>query len=91
MYSTPPATPRKNESRTRPATAPPAKLNASLTLLRLHEVRASIPGVIQTIYRRPGEAVKNLDPIMHVQNPLKLRAEALAGVQDVQNLRKARP
>ena len=32
--------------------------------------------------------MKNLDPIMHVQNPLKLRAEALAGVQDVQNLRE---
>ena len=64
------------------------ELSASLTLLRLHEVRASIDGVIKTIYKHPGESVKNLDPIMLIQNPLKLRAEALAGVQDAQNLAK---
>ncbi len=62
------------------------EVSASLTSLKLHEVRATIPGVIKTIYKHPGEAVKNLDPILQIQNPLKLRAEALAGVQDAQSL-----
>ncbi|HVS39604.1 MAG TPA: hypothetical protein VMS17_28865 [Gemmataceae bacterium] len=63
------------------------ELNAALILLNRYEVHTSIPGVIKTIYKHPGEAVKNLDPIVHVDNPLKLRAEALAGVQDAENLR----
>ena len=64
------------------------EVSASLTSLKLHEVRATIPGVIKTIYKHPGEAVKSLDPILQIQNPLKLRAEALAPVQDVQGLTK---
>ncbi len=62
------------------------ELSASLDILKLHEVRATIPGVIKTIYKHPGESVKNLDPILQIQNPLKLRAEALAAVQDAQGL-----
>ncbi len=34
------------------------EVSASLTSLKLHEVRATIPGVIKTIYKHPGEAVK---------------------------------
>ncbi len=55
------------------------ELQASLTLLKLHEVRAVMPGVIKTIYKHPGEAVKNLEAILHIDNPLKLRVEALGG------------
>jgi WD40 repeat protein/biotin carboxyl carrier protein len=62
------------------------ELSASLTILKLHEVRASIPGVIKTIYKHTGEAVKNLDPILQIQNPLQLRVEGLAGAQDAPNL-----
>ena len=54
------------------------ELSAALTVLKLHEIRASIPGIIKVIYNHHGEAVKNLDPIMQIQNPLKLRVEGLA-------------
>ncbi len=67
------------------------ELSASISLLKLHEVRASIPGIIKVIYRHQGEAVKNLDPVVQIQNPLKLRVEGLADVQDAQALRVGMP
>ena len=62
------------------------ELSASLTLLKQHEIRASIPGLVKVIYRHQGESVKNLDPVVQIQNPLKLRVEGLADVQDAQSL-----
>ncbi len=67
------------------------ELSASISLLKLHEVRASIPGIVKVIYRHQGEAVKNLDPVVQIQNPLKLRVEGLADVQDAQALRVGMP
>jgi WD40 repeat protein len=67
------------------------ELAAANTILKLHEIRASISGVIMTIYKRPGESVKNLDQVMQIQNPLRLRAEGLAGTQDAQGLEVGRP
>ena len=67
------------------------ELSASLSLLKLHEIRASIPGIVKVIYRHQGEAVKNLDPVVQIQNPLKLRVEGLADVQDAQSLSVGMP
>ncbi len=67
------------------------ELSASISLLKLHEIRASIPGIVKVIYRRQGEAVKNLDPVVQIQNPLKLRVEGLADVQDCMGLSVGMP
>ncbi len=66
-------------------------LAAALTLLKQHHIRASISGVIKVIYKHPGESVKNLDPIMQIQNPQKLRVEGLADWQDAQILARGMP
>jgi WD40 repeat protein len=57
------------------------ELNQAKTDLDLHEIRSSIPGVIRMIYKRPGEAVKTLEPVIQVFNPNKLRAEGLMDLQ----------
>jgi WD40 repeat protein len=61
-------------------------LAASLSILKQHHIEASISGNIKVIYKHPGESVKNLDPIMQIQNPEKLRVEGLADWQDAQIL-----
>src|SRR5665213_594593 len=66
-------------------------LAAALTLLKQHHIRASISGNVKVIYKHPGESVKNLDPIMQIQNPEKLRVEGLADWQDAQILAKGMP
>jgi WD40 repeat protein len=64
------------------------ELSASLTILKQHHIRTSIAGVVQLIYKHPGESVKTLDPVLQIQNPEKLRAEGLADWQDAQILAK---
>lgn len=64
------------------------ELSGSVTILRQHIVRAAIPGVIRHLYRQPGEAVKNLDNVLSIQNPSILRAEAQVEVQDGLVLRR---
>lgn len=63
------------------------ELSAAWTALDLYFLRAAIPGRIRTIYKQPGEAVRNLDPVMQIQNTRKLRVEAQAEVQDALLLR----
>lgn len=58
----------------------------SKTVLAMHEIRSSIDGVIKTIYRNPGEAVKgapSFEPVFLVLNPKRIRAEGLIGEQDL--------
>ena len=55
--------------------------NKAHVILDEHEVRSTIPGTIKRFYRRPGESVKELDPIAEVQNVDKLRVEGLLEVQ----------
>jgi WD40 repeat protein len=54
-----------------------AKLEAksAQTVLELHEVRASIGGVIKQIYKNPGEAVRANEPVFMIHNLDRLRAE----------------
>jgi hypothetical protein len=57
-------------------------ISGAWTTLDLYFIRAMIPGRIRTLYKQPGEAVKNLDPVMQIQNTKKLRVEAQVEVQD---------
>ncbi len=61
------------------------ELNASITQLKMHEVRAQISGVVKTIYKSRGDAVKELEPILQLQDHEHLRVE---GVMEIQNAGK---
>jgi hypothetical protein len=64
-----------------------SELAAGYTALRQHVVRSSIEGTIRQTYKQPGEAVKNLEPVLQVQNPKKVRVDAQVEVQDALVLR----
>jgi WD40 repeat protein len=59
------------------------ELSAAVSILTKHEIRADRPGVIKVIYKREKEAVKNLDPVLQIQDPTQLRVEVLVDVQDI--------
>jgi multidrug resistance efflux pump len=67
------------------------ELNGSMTQLRMHEIRAMCSGVVKVIYKNRGDAVKNLEPVLHIENPDHLRVEGVAEVQDTQNLARGMP
>lgn len=58
------------------------ELAGAWTTLDLYFIRAMIPGRIRTLYKQPGEAVKNLDAVMLIQNTKRLRVQAQVEVQD---------
>ncbi|MSR30931.1 MAG: HlyD family efflux transporter periplasmic adaptor subunit [Gemmataceae bacterium] len=64
------------------------ELNASLNSLQMHDIRSSIPGVIKAIYKNRGEAVKNLEPVLQVQNRTRLRVEGLMEIQDARTIQR---
>jgi WD40 repeat protein len=64
-----------------------AKLNKAATTLQMYEIHASVSGVIKTVYKHPGEAIKPQDPLLLIQNPRKLRVEGLLDVQEALKLR----
>jgi multidrug resistance efflux pump len=43
------------------------ELSAALTVLRMHEVRSSLRGVVRRIDKHRGEAVKNLEPVLLIE------------------------
>jgi WD40 repeat protein/biotin carboxyl carrier protein len=46
-----------------------------------HELRSSINGIVKSIYRKPGEAVKEQEPVLQIQNLDILRAEGMLPAQ----------
>lgn len=62
--------------------------NGAYTTLKLHEIRASIPGVVKVLYKSTGDAVKLNESILQLQNPDYLKAEGTVEVQDAQNLQR---
>jgi WD40 repeat protein len=65
-----------------------AELKQSQTTLEMHMLRSKIPGRIKVIYKNRGDAVKNLDPVLQVFDPNRLRIEALVEMQYVGMLRE---
>jgi WD40 repeat protein len=65
--------------------------NQALTILKKHEIRAAIPGVIKKIYKKPGEAVKSApsyEPLFQIINPTRLQVEGSVEVQELYRLRR---
>src|SRR5262249_5205281 len=68
------------------------ELSASMTDLKMHEIRAAIDGTIKVIYKNSqGDAVKPLEAIMQIQNPGRLRVEGLLDVQEAFKLKEGMP
>jgi len=58
-----------------------SELNQALTILGTHEIRSKVDGVIRSILKKPGEAVKSLEPVLQIYDPGRLRVEGLVEVQ----------
>lgn len=61
------------------------------TTMRMYEVRSPIDGVIKSVFRKPGEAVKgapSYEPLIQIYNLARLRAEGLLDVQYLPRLRR---
>lgn len=58
------------------------------TVQRMHEVRASIAGVIKAIHKRPGEAVRESETLLDIQNLARLRVEGQVDMQHLPCLRQ---
>jgi hypothetical protein len=59
--------------------------------LKLHEIRAAKDGVVKDIYKSSGDAVKEQDQILLIQNPKLLQVEGFVDVQDARNLALGMP
>jgi WD40 repeat protein len=57
------------------------ELNASITQLHMHEIRAHISGILKTVYKSRGDAVKELDPVLQLQDFDHLRVESVMEAQ----------
>jgi WD40 repeat protein len=67
------------------------KLGRAYTTLKQHEIRASISGVVNSLYKHTkGEAVKGLekgaDTVVVLQNVAKLKVDGKVDIQSAQNL-----
>lgn len=79
------------EEKTKGATVTEAQraLNAALTDLRMHEIRAAIDGVVKVIYKNhQGDAVKPLEAVLQIQNPSRVRVEGLLEIQEALKLKE---
>jgi WD40 repeat protein len=65
--------------------------NQAKTVLDMHDIKSSIPGRIQQIYKHKGEAVKALDPILQIQSMDLVRVEGMIDVQYLRRVRKGMP
>jgi WD40 repeat protein len=68
-----------------------SELNAVNATLSQHEIKSLISGEIRVIYKSRGEAVKNLEPVMEIQNLKELRVEGLMEEQETRDLRNGQP
>jgi WD40 repeat protein/biotin carboxyl carrier protein len=63
------------------------ELNDAVTDLKKHEIHAAIPGIVKEIYKNhQGDAVKQLDPILRIENPARLRAEGHLPIEEALKL-----
>ena len=58
------------------------------TVLSMHQIRSSIPGIVKAIYKKRGESVKNLEPVFQIVDLSHLRAEGMIEVEYLPRLRK---
>jgi WD40 repeat protein len=57
--------------------------------LDLHELRSKIPGIVRVTYKRPGESLKNLEPVIQIMSVDRVRIEAQIEVQYLPDLQES--
>jgi len=62
------------------------ELHQAETVLRMHQLRATTPGVIKTIYKKPGEAVRSYEPVVQIHHLARLRVEGMVDVHLLERL-----
>jgi hypothetical protein len=70
-------------SKTQAISVATAELKQAETTQEMHMLRSRIPGVVKNVLKNKGDAVKNLDPVLQIFNPKKLRIEGLVEMQYV--------
>jgi multidrug efflux pump subunit AcrA (membrane-fusion protein) len=65
-----------------------SELRVAQKLLKMHEIRSPIAGVVTLFHKNSGEAVKKLEPVVRIQNPDLLRLEGQVEVQSAARLRR---
>jgi WD40 repeat protein len=65
------------------------ELNQAKKTVEMYEIRSKIPGDVKTIYKKDGEAVKSLEPVIQIHNYDRLRVEGMIGAQYFDDLRRA--
>jgi multidrug efflux pump subunit AcrA (membrane-fusion protein) len=78
----------EGESKKEAANVSKSELDQARTVLDKHEIRSPISGVIKTIYKWPGESVRNMDPVLQIRDLSRLRAEGLVEIQYAYQLHK---
>lgn len=64
------------------------ELNQARVVCDLHEIRSTLRGTVKVIYKNPGEAVRELEPVVQIQNLDRLKIE---GLIDAQYRHRVRP
>ena len=64
------------------------EINSALTVLGQCEIRCSISGKVKSLYKQTGEAVKNLESVVQIQDPSRVRVEALVDAQETGGVRE---
>jgi WD40 repeat protein len=68
-------------SKSEAVTQAAAELKQAKTTLAMYEVRSKIPGQITEVFKRQGESVKALEPVVQVHNQNKVRVEGFMDLQ----------
>lgn len=63
------------------------ELSQAETLLRMHQIRAETSGIVKTIYKRRGEAVRAFEPVLQIHNLDCLRVEGHVDVEHLSRLK----
>lgn len=63
------------------------ELRQAETMLALHQLRCTTPGVIKAIHKQSGEAVKALEPVVQIHKLDRVRVEGVADAHHLSRLR----
>jgi multidrug efflux pump subunit AcrA (membrane-fusion protein) len=64
------------------------ELNQAKSAVRMHELRSDIRGVVKTIYKQRGDAVRALETVLRIENTDRLRVEGRVAVEYLPQLHR---
>jgi len=64
------------------------ELEQAKVIAEMHQLKSTAPGIVKTIFKKPGEAVKNLETVFQIANIDRIRIEGLIDVQNEKQVYK---